>query len=120
MATPTEPVEPTPPEVEMYSAKPDSYISTDTFQISGMATGSADIVSVTINGQPATIIGSGNKVSFEASLDFAGGSQLVITQVVTDSNGKTTTLHYTVNYDGGPPTLTLTNSTLQEAVARQK
>jgi hypothetical protein len=114
LAKPEEPVEPVPPAVEMYSAQPDSYISGDTFQVSGIATGSADIVGVTINGQAATITGSGTQVSFEATLDFAGEDHLEIIQVITDASGRTSTLEYTVNHDAGPPGLMLAGS-LQEA-----
>jgi hypothetical protein len=114
MAVAPEPEEQTPPEVEMYSAQPDSYITSDTFQISGVATGNADIVSVTINGQPVSITGSGTKVSFDTTLDFGGSDHLDVTQVVTDSNGQTTTLHYTIYHDDGAPSLTLDGG-LQEA-----
>lgn len=113
-AEPQKPVDPVPPTVEMSSARPDSYVSTDTLQISGMATGDADIVGVSVNGVAAAITGSGNQVSFEASLDFNGEGQLDIVQVVTDSNGQTSTMAYTIYHDDGPPTIELTNGGLQD------
>ncbi|MBU0681413.1 MAG: hypothetical protein KKD73_08330 [Proteobacteria bacterium] len=104
---PEPPPVPEPPAVEIFSAKPDSFITTENFQISGFARGTAAITSVMINGMPVTLTGSGNEVSFEATLAFAGQQELEITVVVTDSNGEVTTLKYTVNYDDGPPSLEL-------------
>ncbi len=107
--------EPGPPSVQIFSARPDSFIIPEQFQVSGIATGSVDIIRVAINGQPVTLTGSGTTVSFEALLDFAGQQELDIILVATDSNGKSTRLEYTVYHDDGPPILELANGSLQDA-----
>jgi methionine-rich copper-binding protein CopC len=107
-----EPVAEQGPEVEIYSAQPDSFLSDDSFTINGVATSTGEITSVVVNGQPATLTGSGSEVSFAVTLDFGDSSQLAIELIITDSNGQTTTLTYTVYHDDGQPVIELTDRSL--------
>jgi hypothetical protein len=62
---PEDPDNPGPPSMEIFSPLPDSYFSRDTVQVSGLVTRDADISSVIVNGQPATLTGSAKR-SFTA------------------------------------------------------
>jgi hypothetical protein len=107
------------PTVSVQGGAPEIYVDGDTIEIGGTAT-SPDtcIASVTINGVPANVTGSGSEISFDASLSFAalGTDEAEIVIEVTDCEGRTTTLTYTAYQDVTPPVLSVQGLAVAPAV----
>ena len=103
------------PTIKIQSPRKDAFLTQDHVAVSGTAESELGIADVTVNGQQATITGAGTAVSFHKELDFSGQETLQIAVVATDTQGKATTLSFSVHRDTTAPTVQLTDSSLQLA-----
>ena len=108
------------PEIEILSAAPGGlYLTGDSIVISGTAKSAAGIQGITVNGQAVVMTGSGTSVSFVHELLFSdlGADEVEIVVVVTDANGKPSTLTYLAHHDATPPLIRLDPPQLAPAPA---
>ena len=93
----------TPPSLTISALANNSYTNKVTLNVSGSASDSGGLQSVTINGQAVTVNGDG---TFSTALTLVVGVN-TITVIATDQSGNKTTNSRTVTYDPTAPVLTI-------------
>lgn len=117
--TPPPPPNTIPPDITLTTTQAEVYIVGDSIAVSGTATAhDACVQSVTVNGSPAHVTGSGVSVSFDATLSFAqqGHDDVTVLVVARDCGGLTSSRSYQAHKDDGPPQLVLNGLQLAPAV----
>ncbi len=113
-----EPVDQTPPVLELQLPSDHIFTTRDELYLSGTASAESGIASVTINAEEMSLVGNGgNLVSFDHSFRFSdlGTDEVTLEVVATANNDLTTTVTYTVTLDNTPPAIQVVG--LQEAPA---
>jgi hypothetical protein len=83
------------------------YLASDEIQVSGTVSCPAGVASVTVNGKPATVVGRGSRVSFDAALRFSaiGSEQVQVRVVALDHDGRSSEKVFQLVHDDTPPVL---------------
>jgi len=104
--------EKTPPTIEISSPLPGSFVSEEV-EVSGWASSPIAIDTVMVNDQPATVTGSGTRVSFQSSVSLSGAADQEITITAIDIRGLAKKIFFTVHSDDGPPVISVDTPGLQ-------
>lgn len=102
-----------PPRIEVFSPLPGSYVTSASIQVSGLVKGQSPIQSVWVNGQQATLVGSGMEISFDAVMICEGDTATPIQMTAEDLAGARGTVSYEVYYDTQNPVISVTSTELQ-------
>jgi phosphohistidine swiveling domain-containing protein len=110
------PPAPVPPRIAVHASSSEVYVTGPNVPVSGYVLAQRCVESVTVNGNPARVTGSGTRVSFEATLAFQSGADTLAIHVAAhDCDGLDASLDYVARRDLSAPVVTVENLALDPA-----